>query len=84
MNQILAVLYEVRRCPTTHSTQARDSMAFMLDYSGVCWVLFARAGLIRALGTPESSDMKASRKNLLLPHAAALRRSNYSLNRSAS
>jgi hypothetical protein len=37
---------------------------------------------MRALYTPESSDMKASTRSYAEPHAAAVRRSNISFNRS--
>jgi hypothetical protein len=34
---------------TTHSTRRLDSIPFMLVWWSVCWMLFARRGLIRAL-----------------------------------
>ena len=43
-------------------------------------MLLARGGLIRALYTPESSDMRRAERNLLRYHAAAMRRPNNSLN----
>jgi hypothetical protein len=42
-----------------------------------------RGGLIRALGTPESSDPKQAEQHLLSARAAALWRSNTSLNPTA-
>jgi hypothetical protein len=78
----LPLLNNSKRGLTTHSTGARDSMAFIILPSGSAYVAFARARLIRALYTPESSDMKASTRSYAEPHAAAKRRSNFSFDRS--